>query len=132
MEKKSKIAMVVSEEYLKGVLKQILDSYSILEKLSDKPGALEIINREWLKIFGLFRVITTKLEISENSSDAFQELLKRSRYYVENYDFQREIDTMSQLYSSDTDRLKNIRLKILESLNERKLVEKVESIMNKL
>ncbi len=124
--------MVVSEEYLKGVLKQILDSYSILEKLSDKPGALEIINREWLKIFGLFRVITTKLEISENSSDAFQELLKRSRYYVENYDFQREIDTMSQLYSSDTDRLKNIRLKILESLNERKLVEKVESIMNKL
>lgn len=124
--------MVVSEEYLKGVLKQILDSYSILEKLSDKPGALEIINREWLKIFGLFRVITTKLEISENSSDAFQELLKRSRHYVENYDFQREIDTMSQLYSSDTDRLKNIRLKILESLNERKLVEKVESIMNKL
>ena len=124
--------MTVSRDYLKEVLKQILDAHAILEKLSDKPGDLEIINREWLKIFGLFRVIANKLETSSNNSDVFQDLLKRSRYYVENNDFQREIDTMSQLYSSDMDRLKNIRLKILESLNERKLMEKVESIMNEL
>ena len=124
--------MSVTSEYLKGVLKQILDAHAILEKLSDKPGDLEIINREWLKIFGLFRVIANKLETSSNNSDVFQDLLKRSRYYVENNDFQREIDTMSHLYSSDMDRLKNIRLKILESFNERKLMEKVESIMNEL
>ena len=124
--------MSVSGQYLKEVLKQILTSHTILEKLSDTPGDLEIINREWLKIFGLFRVITNKLATYPNSSDVFQELLKRSRYYVENNDFQREIDTMSQLYSFDPDRLKNIRLKILESLNERKLMEKIETIMNKL
>ncbi len=124
--------MSVPEEYLKGVLKQILDSYEVLEKTSDKPGALEIINKEWLKIFGLFRVIVTKLEKTDNNSDIYQDLLKRSRFYIENNDFEREIDTMSQLYSSDIDRIKNIRLKILESLKERKLVERVESLISEL
>jgi hypothetical protein len=124
--------MVVSEEYLQGVLKQILNSYAVLEKLSDKPGDLEILNREWLKIFGLFRVLVTKLENTQNNSDVYLELLKRSRYYVENNHFEREIDTLSQLYSTDTDRLKNIRFKILESLNDRKLIERIESIMNEL
>ena len=124
--------VVVFDEYLKGVLKQILDSYVVLEKLSDKPGDLEIINREWLKIFGLFRVVVVKLENTQNNSDIYLELLKRIRYYVENNDFEREIDTMSQLYSTDIDRVKNIRFKILESLNDRKLMERVESIMNEL
>ena len=124
--------MVVFDEYLKGVLKQILNSYASLENLSDKPGDLEILNREWLKIFGLFRVLVIKLENTQNNSDVYLELLKRSRHYIENYDFEREIDTMSQLYSTDTDRVKNIRFKILESLNDRKLMEKVESIMNEL
>ena len=120
------------DEYLKGILKQILDSYAVLDELPDKPGDLEIINREWLKIFGQFRVIINKLEKTPKNSDIYLELLKRLIHYVENNDFEREISTMSQLYSTDINRLKNIRLKILESLNERKLMEKIESIMKAL
>jgi len=124
--------MINLDEYLKGVLKQILDSYAVIDQLSDKPGDLEIINREWLKIFGQFRVIINKLEKTPKNPDIYLELLKRLKHYVENNDFEREISTMSQLYSSDINRLKNIRLKILESLNERKLMEKVVSIINEL
>jgi len=124
--------MSTLDEYLKGILKQILDSYAVLDELPDKPGDLEIINREWLKIFGQFRVIINKLEKTPKNSDIYLELLKRLKHYVENNDFEREINTMSQLYSTDINRLKNIRLKILESLNERKLIEKIESIMETL
>ncbi len=124
--------MINLDEYLKGVLKQILDSYAVIDQLSDKPGDLEIINREWLKIFGQFRVIINKLEKTPKNPDIYLELLKRLKHYVENNDFEREISTMSQLYSSDINRLKNIRLKILESLNVRKLMEKVVYIINEL
>jgi len=124
--------MITLDEYLKGILKQILDSYAVLDELSDKPGDLEIINREWLKIFGQFQVIINKLEKTPKNSDIYLELQKRLKLYVENNDFEREINTMSLLYSTDINRLKNIRLKILESLNERKLMEKIESIMKAL
>jgi len=124
--------MITLDEYLKGILKQILDSYAVLNELSDKPGDLEIINREWLKIFGQFQVIINKLEKTPKNSDIYLELQKRLKLYVENNDFEREINTMSLLYSTDINRLKNIRLKILESLNERKLMEKIESIMKAL
>ena len=124
--------MINLDEYLKGVLKQILDSYAIIDQLSDKSGDLEIINREWLKIFGQFRVIINKLEKTPKNPDIYLELLKRLKHYVENNDFGREINTMAQLYSTDINRLKNIRLKILDSLNERNLMEKVVSITNEL
>ncbi len=124
--------MITLDEYLKGILKQILDSYAVLDQLPDKLGDLEIINREWLKIFGQFRVIINKLEKTPKNPDIYLELLKRLKHYVENNDFGREINTMAQLYSTDINRLKNIRLKILDSLNERNLMEKVVSIINEL
>ncbi len=124
--------MITLDEYLKGILKQILDSYAVLDQLPDKFGDLEIINREWLKIFGQFRVIINKLEKSPKNPDIYFELLKRLKHYIENNDFEREISTMSQLYSTDINRLKNIRLKILESLNERKLMENIASIISEL
>ncbi len=44
--------MVDFAEYVKGILQQIKDSYQILEGLGDKPGDLEIIKIELLKING--------------------------------------------------------------------------------
>jgi len=122
--------MVDFAEYVKGILQQIKDSYQILEGLGDKPGDLEIIKIELLKINGWFQVIVKKIESSENRSDTYSQLFKRSKYYLDNYDFGREIDTMSNLYSEDTNRLKNIRYKILEALTDRKLMEKVDSIIH--
>ena len=124
--------MINLDEYVKGILVQILDSHKAISELKDKPGDLEIINKEWLKIIGLLKAMNIKIELAENNSDAYVELLKRSTYYLENYDFKREIEIMSPLYSEDTGRLKNIRLKILESFQDRKLVERIESLIEYL
>ncbi len=122
--------MVSFDEYIKGVLKQLLDSYKILLELENKPGDLKIIKNELLKINGFLRVIVKKINSSNIQSVSFVKLSKRSKYYLESYDFQREIDTMSNLYSTDPNRLKNIRLKIIESLQDKKLIETIENIFN--
>ncbi len=122
--------MVSFDEYIKGVLKQVLDSYQIFLELEDKPGDLKIIKNELLKINGFLRVVVKKINSSNIQSVSFVKLSKRSKYYLESYDFQREIDTMSNLYSTDPNRLKNIRLKIIESLQDKKLIETIENIFN--
>ncbi len=122
--------MVFFDQYVKGILKQVLDSYQILLELEDKPRALKIIKNELLKINGFLRVIVKKINSSNIQSDSFVNLSKRSKYYLESYDFEREIDTMSNLYSTDPNRLKNIRSKIIESLQDKKLIETIENIFN--
>jgi len=122
--------MISFDEYITGVLKQILDSYQILLELEDKPGDLKIITNELLKINGYLRVIVKKINSSNIQSDSFVNLSKRSKYYLESYEFKREIDTISNLYSTDPNRLKNIRLKIVESLQDKKLIETIENIFN--
>ncbi len=124
------IPIVSFDEYVKGILKQVLDSYQILLELEDKPSDLKIIKNELLKINGFLRVIVKKINSSNIQSDSLVKLSKRSKYYLENYDFEREIDTMSNLYSTDPNRLKNIRLKIIESLQDKKLIEIIENIFN--
>ena len=122
--------MISFDEYIKGVLKQVLDSYQILLELEDKTGDLKIIKNELLKINGFLRVVVKKINSSNIQSVSFVKLSKRSKYYLESYDFQREIDTMSNLYSTDPNRLKNIRLKIIESLQDKKLIKTIENIFN--
>ena len=120
------------DEYLKGVLEQVLTSYKILTELNDNPNDLETINKELAKIRGLLQVIHNKLSEKKYQSDNLVTLHKLSSYYIENYDFVREINLLSKTYSSDPNRLKNIRLVIIQSLNDRKLIEKFQTILNKL
>ena len=124
--------MVTFDEYVKDVLKQIIESHLKLSQLNDKPGDLIIINKEWLRIVGLIQALINKIESSQKKTDVYVDLLKRLYYYSENYDFQREIEIMSPLYSEDGDRLKNIRWKILESFNDKKLIEKITSLIDYL
>jgi len=121
--------LVDFENYLIGLLSQIIDSVKIIEELKDKPGDLEIIKKELAKINGLFQVAVNKLEVIDNKSDKYVEFSSATKYYLENYSFEREIDTMSKLYSNDAHRLKNIRHSILNALSDKKLLEKVDSIM---
>ncbi len=120
------------ENYLNGLLSQIKDSIKIIEELKDKSGDLEIIKKELAKINGLFQVIVNKLNSFDNSSDRYVELSSAAKFYLENYSFDREIETMSKLYSNDSHRLRNIRYSILKSLTDKKLIEKVDSIMENL
>ncbi len=120
------------ENYLSGLLSQIKDSIKIIEELKDNSGDLEIIKKELAKINGLFQVIVNKLNSIDNRSDKYVQLSSAARFYLENYSFEREIETMSKLYSNDSHRLRNIRYSILKSLTDKKLIQKVDSIMEKL
>ena len=124
--------MVTIDEYLKGILGQILDSYKILTELNDKPADLEIIKKELSKIRGLLQVIRGKLDGKKYQSDHLVALYKLATYYIDAYDFTREIEILGQVYYKDSDRLKNLRLLIIDSLNDKKLIEKLQTILIEL
>jgi len=114
---------------LNEVLIKIKDSYEIIEHLKDKPGDLDIIKKELAKITGLLKVTRRKLEDMNDSSDKYVRLLNGTNFFLGNYSFEREIETMSKLYSEDSHRLKNIRYSIIEALNEKKLIETIYTII---
>jgi len=124
--------LVDFNEYLKGILQQILVSYKILTELNDDPSDLHVMKQEISKIIGLFLVIKNKLDEKKNQSDSFVTIYKLFSYYVETYDFSREIDVLAQVYYKDSDRLKNLRLLIIDSLNDKQLIEKLRLILNKM
>ena len=124
--------MIDFNEYLKGILQQILASYKILTELNDNPSDLHTMKQEISKIIGLFLVTKNKLSEKKNQSDSFVTIYKLFSYYIETYDFSREIDILAQIYYKDSDRLKNLRELIIHSLNDKKLIEKLQIILNKL
>lgn len=124
--------MLSNNEYVKKILKQVLDSQHIIGKLKDQSGDLEIIKKELLKINGFFMVLVKKLGTENFQSRDLLELKSKTENYLDNYYFVQEIDTMSPLYSNDSDRLKNMRLKILESFQDKKLLDKIEELSEKL
>ena len=124
--------MPTFSEYIKDILNQIKSSYEIFESLDDKPGDLDILKKEWIKVDSLLNSLIKRIENSDNTSDVYQNLVKKCKYYTENYYFHREIEIMSDLYANDPHRLKNIRLKILESFNDKKFIEKISETIEKL
>ena len=51
---------------------------------------------------------------------------------MENYSFEKEIVTMTSLYSNDVSRIKNMRLKILEALKNKNMIDNVKELLDKL
>ena len=124
--------MVDFNEYLKGILEQILNSYKILHELNDNPNDLKIIKKELSKIRGLLQVIRSKLGEKKYQSDRLVALYKLSTYYIDTYDFTREIENLAPVYFNDSNRLKNLRLLIIDSLNDKKMIEKLQAILIRL
>ncbi len=126
------IVLIDFNEYLKGILQQILASYKILTELNDNPSDLHTMKQEISKIIGLSLVVKNKLEGKKNQPDSFVTIYKLFSYYIETYDFSREIDILAQIYYKDSNRLKNLRLLIIDSLNDKHLIEKLQKILNEL
>ena len=124
--------MVTIDEYLKEILGQILASYKTLTELNDNPDDLEIIKKELSKISGLLQVMSSKLDGKKYQTDHLVALYKLATYYIDTYDFTREIEILGQVYYNDSDRLKNLRLLIIDSLNDKKLIEKLQTILIEL
>ena len=119
-------------EYFKGILNQILDSYAIIENLHDSPNDLNVLQIEISKIMGLFKIIFRKLNKNNDLPQDFSKLHRIVGEYLENYDFSREIELLLRTFSEDTSRVKNIRLSISKSLNDKELIEKIYSLSKKL
>ena len=124
--------MVTIDEYLKGILGQILASYKTLTELNDNPNDLKIIKKELSKIRGLLQVVRSKLDGKKYQTDHLVALYKLATYYIDTYDFTREIEILGQVYYKDSDRLKNLRLLIIDSLNDKKLIEKLQTMLIEL
>ena len=124
--------MVTYNEYLKNILKQILDSYNMLKEIEDKKEDLNNIKKEMLKINGFLKVVLKKLDSDKITSSNFRIIKSKFQHYLENYYFEKEIETMAPLYSNDLSRVKNMRLKILEALENRTMMEDVEELIEKI
>ncbi len=124
--------MVTYNEYLKNILKQILSSYNKLKEVEDKDEDLNNIKKEMLKINGFLKVVSKKIDVEKISSSDFSRVKSKFLHYLDNYYFEKEIETMAPLYSDDLNRVKNMRLKILEALEDRNMMEDVEELIEKI
>ena len=119
-------------EYFKGILNQILDSYAIIEDLGNTSIDLHVLQIETAKITGLFKIIFRKLSKTNDLTKDFSTLQKIVGNYLDNYDFSREIELLLKTFSEDQSRVKNIRLSISKSLNDKELIEKIYNLSKKL
>ena len=126
------LSVVTYNEHLKNILSHILDSYHILTEIEDKPGDLAKIEKEMLKINGFIRVVSNKIDIDKITRSDFGIVKTKFAQYLENYSFEKEIKTMASLYSNDMSRVKNIRLKILESLKNKHMIDDVKELMENI
>jgi hypothetical protein len=124
--------VVTYNEYLKNIFEQIVDSYNTLREISDKKEDLEFIKIEMLKINGFVKVVLRKIDSDRITSSNFKIIQSKFQHYLDNYYFEKEIETMAPLYSDDLSRVKNMRLKILEALEDKKMMDEVEELIEKL
>ncbi len=118
----------MTNDYIKSLLIQTLDVYTILNKLKDEPEDLEIIKKQVGKIEGTLKVLCNKIKESNNSSDDYVKLSKSAKFYLENYDFYNVIETY-KLYDEDPQRIKNVRTLVIKALEEKKLIEKIQDML---
>ncbi len=124
--------MVTYNEYLQSILVKILDSHSTLKQTKDSYGDLDIIKKEHLRINGFIKVILKKIDDDKIPASDFKTLKSKFQYYLDNYYFEKEIETMAPLYSNDLNRVKNMRLKILEALEGKHMMDDVKELIEKL
>jgi hypothetical protein len=124
--------MVTYVEHLKKILNHIIDSYHILETIDDKPGDLAKIEKEMLKINGFVKVVSNKIDPDKIPNSNFKITKIKFSEYLENYSFEKEIETMTPLYSDDVSRIKNMRIKILEALKNKNMMGNVKELLDNL
>ena len=124
--------MVSYGEHLKKILLQTLESYNFLREIQDNPGDLDVIKKELLKINGFIKVMTNNVDEYKIPLSDFKKLKSKLNHYLENYSFEQEIETMASLYSDDAYRIKNMRFKIIEALEDKKMIQSMEDLVNQL
>ena len=126
------IIVVTYVQYLKTILTHIVDSYDVLETIEDKPGDLAKTEKQMLKINGFIKVVSNKIDPDKIPLSDFKIIKSKFSEYLTNYSFEKEIETMAPLYSNDVSRIKNMRIKILEALKNKNMMDDVKELLNNL
>ncbi len=124
--------MVSYSEHLKKILSQTVESYYVLKEIQDKPGDLDVVKKEMLKINGFLKVVTNNIDEYKIPLSDFKKLKSKFNHYLDNYFFEKEIETMAPLYSDDIYRIKNMRFKIIEALEDKKMIESIDGLIKQL
>ena len=119
-------------KHLKKILSETVESYTFLREMQDNPGDLDVVKKELLKINGFIKVITNNIDEYKIPLSDFKRLKSKLNHYLENYSFEQEIKTMTSLYSGDAYRIKNMRFKIIEALEDKKMIQSMEDLINQL
>ncbi len=123
--------MVTVSEYTASIIQDLIHSHKTLMSLSDKPGDLDIIRREWHRSVNLTIALADRIDDSKHPHITLENLARKCRKFSE-YDFVQEIDLLYGLYSNDPNRLKNIRIKILEAYEDSKLAKQMHTTLEDL
>ena len=78
------------------------------------------------------RVVSNKIDVDKIPLSDFETLKIKFSRYLENYSFETEIKTMAGLYSNDMSRVKNMRLKILEALKNKHMMDDTKELVDNL
>ena len=98
--------------YLKDIMKKILNSYSIIDELSDQPNDLQILKIELQKINGFLLVLSKKLCLVNVDKSTTKKL-------------ENKINLLIDTYANDSLRVKNIQMSVINSLNDGRLMESI-------
>jgi len=120
--------MVTITDYIKNITEKMLTSISVIENSDDNSESLETLKIELKHINGYLSIIIRKLGKRDKISDLHSVLLKTSLYYLENYDFFRELEQITDIYSNDTNRIKNIKKLIIDSFHQKKIIDVLHEI----
>lgn len=117
-------------EYVAGVVGQVGESARAVRALEGRPGDLDVMRREWARTIGLVESLAERVGGAAGGEGplggAYGEIALLCRAYAESYSFSREIDTMSGLYADDPGRLRNMRIKMCESYDAGRFLERLE------
>lgn len=129
------------DEYVGAVVGQVAESAGAVRALEGRPGDLDVMRREWARTIALVESLAGRLEGAAEAAGggaggaeagprgrAYGEMAALCRAYSESYSFGREIDTMSGLYADDPGRLRNMRLKMCESYDGGRFLERLEAL----
>jgi hypothetical protein len=76
--------------------------------------------------------VSNKIDLDKIPASDFKVVKTKFSQYLENYSFEKEIVTMAPLYSDDASRVKNMRLKILEALKNKNMMDNVYDLLDQL
>ena len=119
--------------YLKSALLVASESYNALSSDNDRAEDLDRVKKDLSRFNGSLRVVLARTAENMNAyPPEFGSLRVKIQEYLEMYAFEQEIETLGVLYAKDSQRIRNMRLKILEAAQNKQMMRDAQDLINEL